>query len=159
MISNTFDTSLNFFEIYPELKPTLKNLNSMQAWACLLYVHPGSAFSQLEFKDKVEIFRADYDKDFDPTLANYAAAIDLLTKLILSKKQKFLIDWEMKLEERANFIASLSYTADTFELLDKMMSASSKMWEQYLKCLKDVEAEQGITMGGAQESLSEKGLI
>ena len=65
----------------------------------------------------------------------------------------------MKLEERANFIASLSYTADTFELLDKMMSASSKMWEQYLKCLKDVEAEQGITMGGAQESLSEKGLI
>lgn len=56
-------------------------------------------------------------------------------------------------------MASIPYNADTFELLDKMMAASSRMWDQYMKCLKDVQVEEGKTQGDSEESLQEKNLI
>lgn len=86
--------------------------------------------------------------------------IELYKKLCLSKPQRFLIEWEKKLDQRSQFIASLPYNEDNFEILDKMMSATEKMWKQYMNCLASVaEEENEHTFGGARESLNEQNII
>lgn len=84
---------------------------------------------------------------------------DLLQKFFLTKAEKYLIGWEEKMDERQNFIASIPYSSETFEVLDKMMASTDKMWKQYLACLKDVEDEDSTAMGNSQESTAELGLI
>jgi len=63
------------------------------------------------------------------------------------------------LEERDRFIESEPYSEDNYEMLEKLMGNSDKMWERYKKCLKDVEDEKAHISGGAMESLGEQNII
>lgn len=116
-------------------------------------------YAQLDFKDKIEFISSDLNIQFNPAAEPYVSILDYVEHFILTKPQKYLVQWEKKLEERTQFMASIPYNADTFELLDKMMAASSRMWDQYMKCLKDVQVEEGKTQGDSEESLQEKNLI
>ena len=85
----------------------------------------------------------------------------LYINLTLTKARKYLRNWEIKLEERDEFIASLKYDEDSAALLDKMMTATKNIWEQYLSILNELEKEEGSgsVKGGGIESLSESGRI
>jgi len=82
-----------------------------------------------------------------------------LKKFFLTKPEQYLVAWEQKLDERQEFIASKPYDHSTYEMLDKMMSNTDKMWKQYMTCLKDVQEEESLLEGGSQESLNEQGVI
>lgn len=166
-ILSTFDTSTDFFEVNPQLsipfRPLLKDVKdpSRYMWSVALFLHPDSKFANTDPSYRQELITSDYFPEMDFESAPYPAVAEVFSHLCLTKPQRFLKDWEEKLEERARFIASLPYNETTYELLDSMMSKTERMWKQYMNCLKDVEDEKAKshTFGGAQESLTEQGLI
>ncbi len=71
------------------------------------------------------------------------------------------MQWRKKLEEREEFIKSTPYNAETFELLEKLLGNSKKIWDQYLAAEKETQksANEGSVEGNIQESATELGLI
>ena len=173
-ILSTFDVinSPDFFEVNPQFEISFKRVRevypdnySKLMWAICLLLHPKSIYKNLDESTRKRIILREY-LDVDETSSqiwdDLSLEIELFKDLILTKKEKFLIEWERKLDERQNFISSLPYNANTYELLDKMMGVTDKMWKQYLSCLKDVEEESSKMSnieGGAIESPSEQHLI
>ena len=160
-----FDLEQNFFEVFPELKAAFANIveqygenASKIMWCIALDTHPKSAYRNLETDSRRRILEEDYyGEPIDwNSIQEY---ISLFRRLCLTKRQRYLVEWEEKLDERQTYIASLEYNERNYEMLDKLMSATEKMWKQYLTSLKDVEEEESSIIGGAQESLAEQGLI
>ncbi len=75
---------------------------------------------------------------------------------LLTKAQRFLLSWERKLEEREGFLDETPYNASNFEMLEKIMGNSDKLWKAYQQCEKDVLEESSQTMGQQLESFLEK---
>ena len=153
----SFDINQDFFDLFPELRISFPNLSSEQLWAIALLVHPKSAYKNINLSERKDILKNDFSSNI--IWEEVEKEIELFKDLCLSKKQRYLIDWESKLDERQTFIASIPYNQETYEDLDKMMAATDKMWKTYLSCLKDVEDEEAMIIGGAQESLAEQGLL
>ena len=87
----------------------------------------------------------------------YKNEIEIILDLTLSKAQRILKRWERQLEERAVYLDTIKYSTETptdlIELKEKLMKETSKLWDQYQRCLKTVEDEQSRTIGDLQESL------
>lgn len=154
-MSIKFDLTDDFFSLNPAFKTEFKPYSSEEMWAVSILEHKDSPYSNFSRREKLDVI--------SQTFKNVEVSEELIDKfnsITLSKAQKFLKSWERKLEEREDFIASLEYNEDTFEMLDKMMSSTEKLWKQYLSILKQVEQEaDSETLGGQEESLSEKGII
>ena len=168
-IMEAFDMGVNIFSMHPQLRILYKELidehkedvASEILWALLLMLHPGSMLNTYDEEDKLNFIRSSYPnlKDFNPE--DYEKEIEITKKAVLTKAEQYLMSWQRKLDEREQFIDSVPYNESTYEMLDKIMGNSTKMWDQYNKCLKDVqkEREMGHTRGGAVESLQERGEI
>jgi len=169
-----FNPDFNFWELNPELKyaEKLKSLydsdkskkkedSSKIMNAIYMLVHKDSRYADLPERERKILIATDYLKDSSFQWTLYEIEINFIIDLTTSKARKLLRNWELKLEERSNFIASLRYDADTFKMLDDMMSASKKIWDEYIKILNEVDKEEagGSVQGGAVESLSESGRI
>lgn len=135
------------------------NVESKVMWSLYLIHHPESEFYDLDLSSKQSIVASDYlgDTAFDFTL--YAETVQKILTSSLSKPKRSMYNWELKLEERDAFIASVPYNSDTFEMLDKMMSQTDKLWAQYFSIKKQMEKDEGTALGGSEESLSDKGII
>lgn len=130
-------------------------------WAIYLVIDPNSKFARLPQELKEEEVINNYLKIDNFKFSDYEEYIIAYKELLLTKTQRLYIEWENKLEERNKFIAEYKYDIDTFEMLDKMMASTSKMWEQYFK-IKDqmIEEENKSQLkGGRKESKSERGEI
>jgi hypothetical protein len=93
-------------------------------------------------------------------LADYEETTERIHKFLVSKVKYLLAGWETKLEERDTFMHSKPYDESTFEMLDKMMSATAKMWDQYLAVRKKaLEEDSSTTLGDVELSLSDQGII
>ena len=163
-ILDSFDLKADFWELNPQLKIPFKELyklpdSSKLAWAIALFTDPSSKFTNTEESYRKQLIEEDY-LQFKPDWDSLIPYIELYKKLCLSKPKRFLAEWEKKLEQRSQFIASLPYNEENYEVLDKMMSNTEKMWKQYMNCLKSVEEEEAEhTFGGAKESLTEQNVI
>lgn len=148
-------TDQDIFALQPDLKVIFPTLSSKEMWCLALFTDPKSKLSALPRAQKLEIIQKDYAKDWlpDPTLEA------LYKDLLLTKAQRMLLLWEEKLEERSALIGSLPYNLENLDTLDDMMSKSPKIWEGYDKIKKLLEQEESTSYGGAQESLTELGLI
>ena len=120
--------------------------------------HPSSQYKNIETFERRRLIEEDY-LGFKLDWAEYKETQAALKKLFLTKPEQYLIGWEEKLDERQNFITSIAYSEDTFELLDKMMGVTEKLWKQYQVALKDVETEDSTLQGKSQESAGEAGII
>lgn len=163
-VLNNFDIDSDFWAVNPQLKIPFKDVvenpdSSKYMWALCLQIHPDSKFFNLTDDTRKELISQDYfEVDWEDE--EVEKHLEKLHELVLSKQEKFLVNWAKKLEEREAFIGSLEYNSETYEMLDKMMAGTQKMWTQYMKCVEDVNKEkQESTFGGAQESLTEKGII
>jgi len=172
-VLNNFNLESNFWKVNPQLTIPFKELmkrdkqkdfnrSSKILWAIALLVDPASKFINTSEGRRKELIEQDFIKSetkFNWT--KYKPEIELYRELALSKAERFLINWEQKLEERDGFIASLKYDENTYELLDKMLKETKKMWDQYQSCLKDVEDEglKSQVQGGAELSVSDKGIL
>jgi hypothetical protein len=67
--------------------------------------------------------------------------------------------WEEKIEERSELIKALPYNPENLDTLDDLLSKSPKIWEGYDKIKKLFLEEETTNYGGAQDSLSDQGLI
>ena len=158
MIDN-LDFSQDFFELYPDFKLHFPTQSSQRLWSYVYYVHPKSIYSNLLFRDKVPLLQEMLDSTLDPGDSGQAMDIELVANLVLTKKRRLLYSWEKKLEEREDFLAAIPYGVDSYEMLDKMMGGTDKMYKQYLSMLSAVEGEESSTFGGEMESLAESGVI
>jgi len=155
----------DFISCYPELESALRPLQeeypdtySRICWALVLDTHPTSIYRNIDTPTRRK-FIEDIYTNFPMDWEKHDPIRELFKELFLTKKKRYLVAWEDKLDERQTYMASQPYSSNNFEELDKMMGSTDKMWKQYLSCLKDVEEEDNQAMGGAQESLSEKGEI
>jgi len=127
-------------------------------WAAMLYIHPDSKYYSLDDKSRINLIASDYYDEFLPE--KFRDTIEKTKLFLLSKAQRSLVNWEQKLEERDAFIANIPYSESTYELLDKMMASTSKMWDQYLAILKKVQSEDEThAQGDTELSLKERGVI
>jgi hypothetical protein len=169
-----FQPDLNFWELNPELKyPEVfaefyNNDNSKSKVesskvmnAIYLLLDRESRYKELPEKERKKLIAKDYLKDKDFNWEEIKPLQDFFLKLTMSKARKLLRNWELKLEERDEFISTLKYDEETTVLLDKMMGATKGIWEQYLNMLNEVEKEEGAgsVKGGGIESLTESGKI
>ena len=132
-VLSTFDISTDFFEVNPHLQipflPLLKDVKdpSKYMWSVALFLHPDSKFSNTDEDYRKTLIISDFYEDMDFENPPFPAVQEVFSHLCLTKPQRFLKDWEQKLEERAKFIASLPYNETTYELLDSMMSKTERM--------------------------------
>ena len=171
-ILNNFDTNANFWRVNPQLVIAFKDINELDdsfdkiissriMWGIALLVDSESKYKNLDEADKKALIERNYIKDDEFKWEDYKEYITLYEDLALSKVKKKLRNWENKLEERDEFIRSIAYNEITFEMLDKMMSNSKKIWDEYIKTLGEIDKEEneGVVKGGALESLAEQGRI
>lgn len=170
----TANVDLNFWEVNPELKhigafkelydsdtSKKKSDSSTIMNAIYLLLHKESRLSELPEKERKTLIKNEILKNSEFRWDDYKPQMDLFLNITLSKARRLLRTWELKLEERSDFIAALSYDENTYEMLDDMMSATEKIWKQYLSILTEIEKEENAAavQGGAVESLSERGEI
>lgn len=118
------------------------------------YAHPSSYLYELEPSAKLQIIRKDILNDSEFNLQE--DVLEKINKYTLTKAERLLDAWQQKLEERSAFIASRPYSESTYDMLDDMMSKSSKMWQEYSRILKEFTEDSSTTHGGVEESFLEK---
>ncbi len=160
-----FDIDSDIWVLHPQLKVVLREeyeskTDSKIIWGILLDIHPQSYFAELSPSLRRELIEKDYLQIDKFDWSKYSNAIDKLKKFVLTRPKRLLKNWEDKLEERDLFIYNTPYNEDNFDILEKAMKETYKMWDNYEKVLKAFtkEQEEGA-LGGVQESLSEKGIL
>lgn len=170
---NTFDIEQNFWDIYPDFKVAMSfkdlykqdksrgKVNSSKLMWFLVYTRDfNSKFYNLPQHEKDAIIGDDYMKDSN-FYENNKKELDVLIadyyKLQFSPSRKHLIDWDKKILERSEFIATQRYSFETYEDLDKMAINTNKIYDT-LKALNEQlnkEEGSGSLKGGAVSSLND----
>lgn len=165
LLLNNFDLDADFWTSNPELKVMFRSfydaeVPSSHMWAVALYTHPKSKLFNESPATRRQIIAKDYLQDENFDFSQLEPLIAEFKKSLLTKAERLLSNWEMKLHERDELISSIPYSAETFEMLDKMIDKTPKMWQQYNAILEALEKENATrTEGNLEESLTEKGLI
>jgi hypothetical protein len=167
-----FDSDLDFWATFPELKQVgsikrfyegnEKKDSSRLMWFIAFCYHPSSvAFSaeknykHITFSESILGDRDYYikNKDFiDPLIEEFK-------KTIYSPPFRALNVWNEKMDERIQFLESTEYSADTAELLDKMLGTNLKnMFDSLERIMKEVGKEiASLALGGVKPSESDEG--
>jgi len=154
------DPTKDFFELYPAYRLEFPKTESTRMWSYVLFLHPKSIYYNSTIMEKTILIRDIMpDQEFNPEVDEQKAEMTKLTSLILSKKRKYLIPIEKKIEQRNEFLDQTPYNEDTYEMCDKILLGSDKIDKMYLSLLALVEGEESSLEGGEPESLSDSGLI
>lgn len=151
-----------FSKIYNEDKSKNKADSSKLMWTITLLKHHDSPLSDLpeELKWK-EIYSWWLTDKLDLSPYEEDGTIERFISLTVKWGHYYLNQWRKKLEERDEFINSTPYNASSYELLEKLLGNSKKIWDQYLMAEKEAEKDtnEGSVKGDIQESATELGLI
>jgi hypothetical protein len=164
----------NYWDLNPELllleefdkfrfkdKSKDKQDSSKIMWAIFYAFHPESKF--FNYPNKLEVLQKDFIKDPKFKWDSVKNIIDAFKNLVLSDVERALINWNEIMIMRDNSLKELYKLAieqgDTDELvkLDKMLSNTPKMFEDYKKIKKDYEEEKVTKKGKSISSLSDSG--
>lgn len=165
VLINSIDPFIDFYESNPESKIFFaeeyeSNVPSSHMWAVAMYIHPSSKLFNEPPSVRRKLIIQDYLKDPKFDFSTLDPIIDKFKQFCLTKTERLLVNWEKKLYERDDLIDSIPYTADTYDILDKMIDKTPKMWQQYYAILDLLDKEsKGKIEGDVEESLSEKGDI
>lgn len=146
----------SFIQVLPDHRIPKQKL----FWATALLTDDQSRY----FNQPIDQARAIIAKDilkepsFDFSLLDPAVA--LYKEFCLTPSRRLLLVWKKKIDERNELIASIPYSLETFETLDKLVTNSDKILSHYLKVKGEVDKEElnkqdSISRGGAVESLFE----
>jgi hypothetical protein len=166
----------NFWEINPELivieefskfyeqdKSKHKADSSRTMWAIHYGFHPESKFFNLS--NKLDILAKDFLKNPKFKWNSVQTLIDIFKNLVLTDVEKALVNWNEIMTMRDTSLKDMYMGAinnkDTDELvkLDKMLSNTPKMFEDYKKIRKDYDEEKITKKGKHIASLSDAGEI
>lgn len=168
-----FDIEENFWKLYPDFKVALSfkdlykrdksrdKVNSSKLMWFVAYTRDlNSKYYRLPQEEKDAIIGADYMKNenfYSENKEELDILIEDYLRLMYSPERRHLMDWDKKLLQRSQLIASIPYTLDNYEELDKMAANTPKIYKAIsdLKAELDKEEGEGNLKGGAMESLSD----
>lgn len=150
-----------FNKFYSQDKSKNKQESSKILWAIHYAFHPESKF--FNYPNKLEVLAKDFIKDPKFKWQKIASLTESFKNLVLSDVERALVNWNEIMVMRDNSLKELYKLAieqgDTDELvkLDKMLSNTPKMFEDYKKIKKDYEEEKVTKKGKTISSLSDSG--
>jgi hypothetical protein len=170
------DHTKNLWVMYPGLKAYLPNIYKLDAeienpsskdrgsrigWSLIYLLHPDSDFFNTPREEAMKYISKDIMNE-SPTSEGWDFVFQVASKFkegLLTPAGRAILDWKIKFEERAQFLESVPYDENTFEMLDKMLSNTKKMFDMLRQAQADYSKEKAEehTEGGAVESLSDKG--
>jgi hypothetical protein len=163
----TFNAELvvleEFSKFYESDKSKNKEESSKVMWAIHYGFHPESKFFNLP--NKLDILAKDFLKNPKFKWTSIQKLIDTFKSLVLSDVERALITWNEIMMMRDNSLKEMYKLAinqaNTDELvkLDKMLSNTPKMFEDYKKIKKDYDEEKVTKKGKSIASLSDSGEI
>jgi len=164
--------SQNFWKLYPELtlapkldkfykKDTSKNKNKSShiMWAIHFCESLDSKYYNLP--DKYKTITGTFLKDITVDWKQLDDIIEVYKEVVLSDAERGLSLWNETMRLRSRSLKEMYQDAfdgkDTDELvkLDKMLSTTSKMFDDYKKIKQDYEAEKLIKKGSGNQSMSD----
>lgn len=152
-----------FKNLYDSDKSKNKTNSSKILWAIYFAYNPESKFYNIP--DKLNILAKDFIKDSKFKWTSVKEIVDLYKSSVLSDAERALVTWGEIITMRDESLKLLYKQAieakDTDELvkLDKMISNTPKLFEDYKKIKKDYEEEKVTKKGKTIVSLSESGDI
>lgn len=152
-----------FNEYYSKDTSKNKTYSSKILWAIFYAFNPESKF--FNYPNKLEVLQRDFIKEPKFKWTSVQTLIDSYKNLVLSDVERALVNWNDIMIMRDNSLKELYKLAitnsDTDELvkLDKMLSNTPKMFEDYKKIRKDYEEEKTTKKGKHIASLSDSGEI
>ena len=152
-----------FKKLYDSDKTKNKTNSSKILWAIYFAYNPESKFYNIP--DKLNILAKDFIKDSKFKWTSVKQIVDLYKSSVLSDAERALVTWGEIITMRDESLKLLYKQAieakDTDELvkLDKMISNTPKLFEDYKKIKKDYEEEKVTKKGKTIVSLSESGDI
>jgi hypothetical protein len=152
-----------FKNLYDSDKSKNKTNSSKILWAIYFAYNPESKFYNIP--DKLNILAKDFIKDSKFKWTSVKEVVDLYKSSVLSDAERALVTWGEIITMRDESLKLLYKQAieakDTDELvkLDKMISNTPKLFEDYKKIKKDYEEEKVTKKGKTIVSLSESGDI
>lgn len=151
-----------FNDFYNSDKTRNKEKSSKIMWAIYFRVHPKSDFYNLSDKDN--IIKTKWLKDPEFNWSSYDAIISLFKETSMTQAEKSLVEWDIMLKKRDDFMHDQDFTLDyyneagkivkgTADQLDKMLANTSKLYAEYFKIQKELSDEE-ITRGRGNKPLS-----
>ncbi len=173
-----FDTSVNFWEVNPQLKiagifkthyeedkSKGKTASSKVMWFIALLTDLDSKYYSLPFEDRIELLEEDYLNHIGFYKENKKLVDDLVIfyqKLADTPAERHIRQWDDTLEKRSEFLRTMEYNLDNFDKVDKLAANTQSIFKTLNQIKKDIELERtggGTAKGGAMESLSDTGEI
>lgn len=167
----SWDINTNFWELYPELKILFSKLyksdksrgkdnSSKTMWFISLFTDSNSKYINVPEEERIELLCEEYMND-SKFYVNRKELLDELIELYRlsfeSPMQRHLRQWNNSLNDRTKFLATMKYSLDNFEELDKMAANTPKIYKAISDLRAELEKEEGDgnLKGGAKESLSD----
>lgn len=136
----------------------------MKIYYLLLIYHPKSNIYEIPLKEKKELIIEYINREpalpkgfeFDLDSEEIIEYTDIINKSILTKAQRFLANWQKKLEERDEFLDNTPYTLTNADSLDKIMGNTDRLKSTLEKAIKDLSMEEDLAFGNELESFLEQ---
>ena len=136
-----------------------RKIPSKVMWALILNCHPKSKFFELDTTTRQNLIKKDYLNDDKFNFEDYSDVTNKILSNLPNTASRFLFTWNTKLNEINDFLASVQYNENTYEMISKIMKDLHPMMKQYKEIYKEFQTQESTTLGNVEESLSEKGLI
>jgi len=165
LLLNNFDPFEDFWATNPQLRILFKEeydakVPSSQMWAVALFVHPSSKLFNESPENRKKLILSDYLNDPSFDFDSLSPTIDKFKRLVLTKAELLLSNWEKRMYDREAFLDSVPYSPDTFDMIEKMVKETPKLWQNLFQIQTALSKEQDTKVeGDIEESLSEKGLL
>lgn len=149
-----------FDDLYSADTSKNKEKSSKIMWAIYFAYNPNSKLYNLP--DKLKVIARDHLKDPKFKWSSVAKQVEVYKELVLTDAERALLKWNEIMIMRDQTIKDLYKSAiadrdvDTLVKIDKMMTTTPKMFEDYKKVKKDFEEEKTTKKGKKINSLSEE---
>lgn len=161
----------NFFDKNYELKyieefnSLIENVGMEYAgkvlWAIWMVEDPDSSLYDLDREYKEKYVKTNYLKDDTFDFEEYYDVIKSFRRNTMSKKKRMFADYLIMMEERHEYMKTLTYDED-YKQKDGMLLSTKKIWDELAKVEAEYIKEEGgedRVFGGEKESALDKGLI
>lgn len=162
---------LNFWEVHPQLKllgafktfynkdkTKGKSRSSMLMWAIFLIYDPLSDFFSFTLDEKISMISKDF-LEFKFIEDDYKDVVEFYQSALMTPAKRQLYVWNRKLDEKTAYLETLKYENDSLKI-ESLLKTNKTLYDDYEAIQKRIAQEtQGVTQGGSEESLSEKGEI
>lgn len=158
---NSFDITQDFHTSNPHIRvllPQTEGMPSSHIWGLFLFAHPESRLFNETPTTRRQLV-TEFLKDPSFHFEDYEPLLEEISTKVLTKAQRSLMIWEKMLTDRETLMQSLKYDLNNFEVVDKLVLGTSKLWDQYENIKKALMKEDVKTFGDQEESATEKGLI